>query len=355
MIDEAGLIATENHFLALPFLLFLGLHLNSVFKVDSNDTPPFDKKLCMFCQKCVVSKTSKVGRPVKDDSNDFQNFIDTCRDHAKYETEKYKILQDEINGKTADFLKSEKYCYHPECRQKFNRDKIYISRKRKAEEQRQEEIRKKQLCPTRILRTDAGSFDYKLCLFCQEEKENTVLHDITQDSRDLELKIALEESPVALQKFKIRSLSAFDAMAGELKYHLDCWNKHVNKRVAEKPLSAANESIEKTSTGNELNLSNTEELMEEDLFRRRSKRQRQSSNIFSSPDSTLANVYLSDTETSLHDISFSESDVDYTPSFICNSTVINEPLDVDTNMKAIVIAEIMSGVELVLSNGEECC
>ena len=67
------------------------------------------------------------------------------------------------------------------------------------------------MTPTRILRTELGVFDYLKCLFFQENKD-TGLHDIMQDSRVLKLKEAFEKCPVALQKFKIRPLSAHDAM-----------------------------------------------------------------------------------------------------------------------------------------------
>ena len=69
------------------------------------------------------------------------------------------------------------------------------------------------MCPTRVLRAEAGDFDYKKCLLCQEDTQND-LHDVMQES-NLKLKRAFDESPVALQIFKIRSRSVWDAMASE--------------------------------------------------------------------------------------------------------------------------------------------
>ena len=60
-----------------------------------------------------------------------------------------------------------------------------------------------------------------------------MLHDIQADTKDIQLKTAFHECPVALQDYKIRSLGAFDAMAGELKYHQSCWDKIIVNRQVE--------------------------------------------------------------------------------------------------------------------------
>ena len=207
------------------------MSLNPVFDV-SNDVveQAFDKTLCLFCQTAVT--INKRGRPKNVTAADYQDFIDACRDHVKYDTGKYTDLHAVIGHKTKDELKSDGYCFHGKCRQSFDRDKQCISRKRKNQEDSEKEIREKQMCPTRVLRVEAGDFDYTKCLFCQEDTDNN-LHDIMQDSKDLELKRAFDECPVVLQIYKIRSLSAWDAMASELKYHKVCWNKHIVHRQPE--------------------------------------------------------------------------------------------------------------------------
>ena len=102
-------------------------------------------------------------------------------------------LQDEINEKTGTLLKSEGYCFHSvPCCSSFDRDKVFIKRKRAAELAEQEEIHRKQMRPTRVLRTEVDPFDYTKCLFCQEDND-FVLHDITQDSKDVQLKEAFED------------------------------------------------------------------------------------------------------------------------------------------------------------------
>ena len=57
-------------------------------------------------------------------------------------------------------------------------------------------------------------------------------------------------------------------------------------------------------------------------------------------------------ESSLHDLPSDESDDDSDSSFTCHTrTVVKDSLDVDLSVETMVIAEIMSGVELALSDG----
>ena len=62
------------------------------------------------------------------------------------------------------------------------------------------------------------AFDSNQCLFCQGMSEEC-LHDLMQDSKDLELKTAFSECPSSLEVFKIRSLGEDYAMLSELKHH----------------------------------------------------------------------------------------------------------------------------------------
>ena len=149
------------------------MSLNPVFDVGNVVTEKrFDKLLCLFCQTLVTAPKEpakpKRGWPKKDSADDFQDLIDVCHDHVKYNTGKYTALHNEISNKMKEQLKSERYCFHGGCRQTFDWDKVSISRKRKAQKELEKEIRKKQMCPTCVLPTGAGVFDYKKCLFYQE-------------------------------------------------------------------------------------------------------------------------------------------------------------------------------------------
>ena len=322
------------------------MSLNPVFQVGkrNDDVPlPFNKTLCMFCQKAVPQKKTSVGRPTKDDTECFNDIVKTTKEHARYKTGKYQQLQDEINEKTGTLLKSEGYCFHSlPCRNSFNKDKVFIKRKRAAEKAEQEEIHRKQMRPTRVLRTEVDQFDYTKCLFCQEDTD-WALHDVTQDSKDLRLKEAFEDSPLALQKFRIRSLSAHDAMAGELKYHQECWNKHINQRLPEHPSTSSSTSRDSTRDNQDIDSENINPDMNEDPDVdnevRRSRRQSDTS-------------VTKNSEPSLHDSSSEDFDID--PDFTYQSTVnvVKSHSDFDPNVQTMVIAEIMSGIELALSDGQ---
>ena len=86
---------------------------------------------------------------------------------------------------------------------------------------------------TRLNRSVVPLFNYEKCLFCQRGNESGVLHDIQANTKDIQLKTAFHECPVALQVYKIRSLGALDAMAGEPNYHQSCWNKIIVNRQVE--------------------------------------------------------------------------------------------------------------------------
>ena len=70
------------------------------------------------------------------------------------------------------------------CQKAVPKKKYIVGRL--AERAEQEEIHRKQMRPTRVLRTEVDQFDYTKCLFCQEDTD-WGLHDITQDSKDLRL------------------------------------------------------------------------------------------------------------------------------------------------------------------------
>ena len=84
----------------------------------------------------------------------------------------------------------------------------------------------------RLTRSQIDPFDVKFYLFCQES-DNDSLHNVMQDSMDIELKLAFEECPNDLEIFRIRWEGAFDAMAREIKYHRHCWNRYIRDRIPE--------------------------------------------------------------------------------------------------------------------------
>ena len=81
------------------------------------------------------------------------------------------------------------------------------------------------------------------------------LHDIMQDSKNLEVKTEFWEFPSSLEVFKIRSLGAHDAMVSEFKCHQKCWNKIIVHRTPEIYASTIPSSTELESLKSHLSLS----------------------------------------------------------------------------------------------------
>ena len=127
----------------------------------------------------------------------------------------YKLLCEYVIDKSEDELSGLGLSYSYQCRRDYNRQKLNLKRSLQRLHSRKESTLKGK----QLNRSVAPLFNYEKCLFCQEGNESGVLHDIQADTKDIQLKTAFHECPVALQVYKIHSLGALDAMAGELKYH----------------------------------------------------------------------------------------------------------------------------------------
>ena len=181
----------------------------------------FDTALCVFCQS-TKSVTLLVAN--KEDSDDV---IKTLKLHNEYSTQQYTELFTLILNYDIS-LENVLFSYHSHCRQEFCKKKYTLLRSLKRQNVQVENENK----VTRRTRSSISSFEYKKCLFCQTETTDR-LHDIQAGIKDEELKSAFAECPVSLDVYRIRSLSAHDAMAAELKYHQKCWNKIIRDRVVE--------------------------------------------------------------------------------------------------------------------------
>ena len=120
--------------------------------------------------------------------------------------------------KNGEELENEGFRYHYQCKRDCNRVANDVKRSKKRQ-QDSKEIENE--APPKKLHSVTETFDSNQCLFCQRLSAEC-LHDIMQDSKDLELKTAFRECPSSLEVFKIRFLGAHDAVASKLKYHKKC-------------------------------------------------------------------------------------------------------------------------------------
>ena len=207
------------------------MSFNPVFQTHACDKPIFNNELCMFCQ----SQSNETLVHVNEET--IEKIKTTCQKHATANTGKYCMLNEVLKKKTNNnkTMMKDLYIiisvtgYLIEISQPTLERSIARLDERKSLENTP--VTKQ----SRLSRSRLTSFDSLLCLFCQTET-NDRLHNITQDSKDIELKVAFNECPSSLDIYRIRSLRAHDAMAGDLKYHQICWNKIIIQRKVEVPI-----------------------------------------------------------------------------------------------------------------------
>ena len=195
------------------------MSLKPTFQI--NPKKIFNIELCMFCQTdCGNSIAAKSELFLKIQQNITRLLA----------IDNYKLLYEFVKDKSEEELSSGLgLSYSYQCRRDYNRQQSNLKRSLQCLHSRKETTLK----GTRLNRSVVLLFNYEKCLFCQGGNESGVLHDIQADTKDIQLKTAFYECPVALQVYKIRSLGALDAMAGELKYHQSCWNKIIVNRQVE--------------------------------------------------------------------------------------------------------------------------
>ena len=159
-----------------------------ILKLCSSGNKPIDCSLCLICQKNVNSDDI-VQNP---SSQCISNIAELCKDHVKFNTNKYVYLSSKINKTDLSNC-----TYHRSCYSAFTRDKCYIDRKRKKDSV-QNDLQSPSTAKRRLSRSLLSMYNKDLCIFCQEDRIGQTAHECMQDSRDLELKEALAECPETL-------------------------------------------------------------------------------------------------------------------------------------------------------------
>ena len=73
------------------------MSLDPAFELPKAVKKVFDQTLCLFCQKVVPVKPPKAcGKPLNITANDFQDFIDACKEHQSVGTKKYTDLNEAL-------------------------------------------------------------------------------------------------------------------------------------------------------------------------------------------------------------------------------------------------------------------
>ena len=159
--------------------------------------------------------------------------LKSCKDHHYYKTGRYKQLYDRLKHRTLPDISDCKY--HNSCSRNLSRDEKYITRAQKIKKSSEQE-NKLTSKSDRISRSSMSFYDKEKCFFCQDDTSESI-HQVSQFSKNDELKTAFQDSPVSLGVYKIRYEWSSDATAGDLKYHTSCWRNIIFKRVKEYDLS----------------------------------------------------------------------------------------------------------------------
>lgn len=199
----------------------------------------FDRELCLVCQRKI--EKPKRGPPPLINESTLTVFVEVCTNFASTKDLRYFQLQAEIRNKSASDLFRENYRFHTKCRSEFQ--KIHANQKRTLNQSRDKDKSSQTQLATiaqKVKRTETVSFNKELCLFCQENSSEEIF-SVRQNSRDETLKHAFFQCPTSLALYKIRSSHAFDAMAGDIKYHNSCWREIIDKRIPEINVEPSND------------------------------------------------------------------------------------------------------------------
>ena len=141
-------------------------------------------------------------------------------------------LEQEIDT-TPKQLQEEGFCFHTQCRSHFQ--KIYSNQQRAPvyNAERSEMIKSCSVQAPKVSRRETISFNNFFCLFCQMDIPGEPLFSVCQTSQNQVLKEAFQECPTSLALYSIRSSPAYDARAGDIKYHNSCWRKIIDRRTPE--------------------------------------------------------------------------------------------------------------------------
>ena len=175
---------------------------------------------------CIICQTAKSEKLIEQPGK-VGNVIKYTIEHERLKTGKYIELAKKIkftDQKTLDAIS-----YHKSCYKKFTTDEIIIKRAH-GKVNTKETAQPSRKIP-RLSRSSVQPFDYQKCLFCQTDESIEHLHECMAEARDVALKQAFLDCPESLAVYKIRYERALDARAGDIKYHTSCWVEHIDRCI----------------------------------------------------------------------------------------------------------------------------
>lgn len=199
-----------------------------------------DFGLCIQCQK--LDTTDLVTQP---SLNSYIKFLDYINKREQYGDVDYQLIRRRLENFTAADLQTRNAKWHRKCyqstchsghlaRAKSRYEKVCkqdasVPFHKGVEHQPSGSTSTSTESESRFTRSATKPFNASLCFFCQEDKKAT-LHEVSTFNVGEKLKKIVEES--SNQKWKVQLSSAIDtsdARAIDVKYHLPCWVKNVQR------------------------------------------------------------------------------------------------------------------------------
>lgn len=202
--------------------------------------PETDPKLCIICQKVpgdLVTAPKATSR---------QNLLDCISERAKYGEPGYLQMNSRISSIDPSELSGlswHRACYQEAVHtQKIARAKaryekalatkdatLLTSVKKGRPEARSTGSSPDEPCQstTRFTRSQAVPHSKDLCLFCNKDGKAKSLHEVSSLIVGKKIREAVEASSNSEWKVRLQPLNPNDARAVDIKYHRDCYVKHV--------------------------------------------------------------------------------------------------------------------------------
>lgn len=190
-----------------------------------------DINLCIICQKKTAENL--VQKPAA-----HEKLLQIIEERFEYGDGKYPEIYRRITCWTKDLEQFRKSTWHSKC----YKETVHVGMIKRAKERYEKLIAEKQnkrsstsigpaadASTSMFTRSQSVSFKNALCFFCEgTDSYNNPLHKVVTDKAGKSLKMAVEMSKNQIFAVKLATaINPEDAHAIDIRYHTNCWNKHV--------------------------------------------------------------------------------------------------------------------------------
>ncbi len=216
-------------------------------RVSKKPRKETDFSLCIQCQDPATHHGALVTEPSLDS---YSNFLQFIHERARYGDADYPKISGRLACFTATDLRDKKAKWHRTCYgstcNSAHLERAKVRHQKACQQGESQHLQKRRGRPSSapaststsgstkgetplFTRSASTPFNADLCFFCQEVRKETV-HEVSTFNAGQQLRHVVEES--SNQKWKVQlsaAISADDARAIDIKYHLSCWVQNVQR------------------------------------------------------------------------------------------------------------------------------